>query len=246
MLTVLAAFALFHISTTKQNAHAAPYIIAAYSHDPQAYTQGLIYHDDWFYESTGLYGKSSLRRVDPENGKVLQQINLPSRLFGEGLTLFDGQLYQLTWRAGQVFVYDLATFRLEREHRYTTEGWGLTHNGQQLIMSDGSHQLYFRDPKTFALQRTLAVTENNLPVRYLNELEYIHGEVWANVYQSADIVVINPSTGHVTRRLSFPELPRPEERNGAEDVLNGIAYDQQHDRLFITGKRYSYVYQISQ
>ena len=218
---------------------------ATLPHDPNAYTQGLLFHDDWFFESTGLRGRSSLRRVEPETGRVLQQINLPPQLFGEGLALFGDMLIQLTWQAGRAFVYDLNSFQLLREHRYNTEGWGLTHDGQSLIMSDGSHVLYFREPSTFKLLQTVSVTENGRPVRWLNELEYINGEVWANVYRSPDIVRINPADGQVIARLSFPELPRPEERNGHEDVLNGIAYDASTQRVFITGKLYSYVYEIS-
>ena len=220
-------------------------VLAALPHDPNAYTQGLLFHEGWFYESTGLRGRSSLRRVEPTSGKVLQQINLPPNLFGEGLTLFKKTLTQLTWQAGRAFVYDLDSFRLLREHRYDTEGWGLTHDGQSLIMSDGSHLLYYRDPSTFSLLRTVPVTENSQPVRWLNELEYINGEVWANVYRSPDIVRINPADGKIIARLSFPELPRPAERNGHEDVLNGIAYDAATQRVFITGKLFSYVYEIS-
>lgn len=222
-----------------------PRIIATLPHDPNAYTQGLLLHQDWFYESTGQYGHSSLRRVEPGTGKVLQKINLPATLFGEGLALVDDRLIQLTWRSGQAFVYDLTSFELLQEFRYDTEGWGLTYDGTELIMSDGSHLLYFRDPHSFALLRTLPVFDKGQPVRYLNELEYIRGEVWANVYRSPDIVRIDPGTGQVIDRLRFPELPRPDERNGHEDVLNGIAYDASDNRLYITGKLYSYVYELN-
>jgi len=220
-------------------------IAAVLPHDPHAYTQGLLLHQGWFYESTGRYGHSSLRRVEPASGRVVQQINLPSTLFGEGLALFQDRLYQLTWKAGRAFVYDLASFDRLHEFRYDTEGWGLTTDGQQLIMSDGSQLLYFRDPETFKVLRTVAVSDNGQPVYFLNELEYIRGEVWANVYRSPEIVRIDPANGAVIGRLSFPALPRSNERNGHEDVLNGIAYDSENHRLFITGKLYSHVYELN-
>lgn len=244
LILLLAAILTAIAVVDRHNAHTAR-IIAALPHDPDAYTQGLLVHQGWFYESTGQYGRSSLRRVEPATGKVLQQVNLSATVFGEGLTLFDDRLIQLTWKAGRAFVYDLTSFERLYEFSYDTEGWGLTHDGKQLIMSDGSHLLYFRDPYSFALLRTLPVSENDQPVRYLNELEFIRGEVWANVYRSADIVRIDPATGTVIERLSFPELPRPHERNGHEDVLNGIAYDGAQNRLFITGKLYSYVYELN-
>ncbi len=219
-------------------------IVRKIPHDPRAYTQGLLYYDGWLYESTGLYGESSLRRLDPADGTVRQLRPLPTEVFGEGLALVGERLIQLTWRAGRAFVFDRESFTPHGEFGYNTEGWGLTHDGRELIMSDGSARLYFRDPDTFRLLRTVTVTEAGRPVARLNELEFIDGEIWANIYLTSDIVRIDPSTGAVLERLDFSDLPLPEDRHGNEDVLNGIAYDAEGDRLFITGKRYAYLYQI--
>lgn len=225
--------------------HRAGYtIVARIPHDPEAFTQGFLFHDDAFYESTGLYGQSSLRRLDPDTGEVLQQRDLPTELFGEGLALVGERLIQLTWKAGRALVWDRESFELLDEFHYSTEGWGLTYDGVRLIMTDGSANLYFRDPETFRLLGTRQVTENNRPVIRLNELEYIDGEVWANVWMTDDIVRINPDTGKVLARLDFSDLPTPADRHGDEDVLNGIAHDAEGDRLFITGKRYGFIYRI--
>jgi glutamine cyclotransferase len=213
-------------------------------HDPRAYTQGLLYHDDSLYESTGLYGESTLRRLNPADGSILRLRPLPTEVFGEGLALFDERLIQLTWRAGRAFVYDLNDFDPRGEFGYDSEGWGLTHDGQLLVMSDGSARLYFRDPHGFRLLRTVTVTENGHPVERLNELEFINGEIWANIYLTSDIVRIDPTSGAVRERLDFSDLPPPSDRHGNEDVLNGIAYDHRGDRLFLTGKRYAYIYEI--
>ena len=219
-------------------------VVRKIAHDPQAYTQGLLYRKDSFYESTGQYGASSLRRLNAETGQILQQKDLDQRYFGEGLEFFKGVLIQLTWRAGLAFVYDSDTFELLRSHRYETEGWGLTSDGSHLITSDGSDSLYFRDPNSFDIAKTLKVTENGRPVKLLNELEYIHGEIWANVFQTFDIVQISPETGKVRRRLDFSGILEPEDRHGREDVFNGIAYDSKNNRLFLTGKYYRYIYEV--
>ena len=219
-------------------------IVRRIQHDPQAYTQGLLYHQGMLYESTGLYGESSLRRLDPESGRILQQRALAPELFGEGLALVGERLIQLTWRAGRALVYRRDDFASLTEYRYDTEGWGLTHDGRQLIMSDGSARLYFRDPTSFALRRTVTVTDAGRPVPRLNELEYIDGEVWANVYLTSRIVRIDPADGTVRAWLDLGALPPAGDRHGGEDVLNGIAYDADGGRLFVTGKRYAYIYQI--
>lgn len=219
-------------------------IVARIAHDPSAFTQGFLFHNGAFYESTGLYGQSSVRRLDANTGEVLQQIDLPANLFGEGLVLVDDRLIQLTWREGLALVYDRDTFTPLGEFHYATEGWGLTFDGQQLIMTDGSALLYFRDPDTFQLQGTRQVTEQGQPVTRLNELEYINGEVWANVFMTDDMVRIDPDTGRVIARHHFSDLLSPADRHGHEDVLNGIAYDAEEQRLFITGKRYGFIYQI--
>ena len=219
-------------------------IVARIPHDPRAFTQGFLFHDGAFYESTGLYGQSSLRRLDADTGEVLQKIHLPANLFGEGLALVDDRLIQLTWREGVALVYDRESFSLLGEFHYATEGWGLTFDGQQLIMTDGSARLYFRDPDTFQLLGTRVVTENAQPVTRLNELAYINGEVWANVFMTDDIVRIDPHTGRAVARHDFSDLLSPADHHGNEDVLNGIAYDAEGQRLFITGKRYGFIYQI--
>lgn len=220
-------------------------VVGRLPHDATAFTQGLVFADGVFYESTGLYGHSSLRKVDPESGRILQVHRLHRFHFGEGLTLFDEVLIQLTWKAGKAFVYDKNDFALIKVFRYDTEGWGLTHDGRSLIMSDGSHRLYFRNPQTFALEKILPVTEQDRPVRRLNELEYINGEIWANVYLTHDIVRISPETGEVLGRLNLQNCLAAEDHNDREDVLNGIAYDSERNRIFVTGKRYAYVYEIA-
>ena len=213
-------------------------------HDPRAYTQGLLYHKSYFYESTGLYGESSLRKADPQSGWLHRTKPLSPRYFGEGLALVQGVLVQLTWKAGKAFVYNSDSFDQLREFSYNTEGWGLTFDGRSLIMSDGSDRLYFRDPTSFKLEKTVSVTDGGRVVRYLNELEFIEGEIWANVYQTFDVVRIDPASGEVLSRIDFSGILSPEDRNGREDVLNGIAYDPEGKRIFVTGKRYSFIYEI--
>ena len=213
-------------------------------HDPEAYTQGLLYFDGMLYESTGLYGKSTLRKVDPGSGKIHQQRPLAERYFAEGLAQVGNRLVQLTWKAGKAFVYHQQSLTPLAIFDYDTQGWGLTFDGRSLIMSDGSARLYFRNAKTFEIENIVTVTDRGQPVKWLNELEYIDGEVWANVYRKLEIVRIDPETGHVTDRLDLSDLPRPDERNGREDVLNGIAYDPDQRQVYITGKRYSYIYRF--
>lgn len=220
-------------------------VVNKFPHDPQAYTQGLLYHDGYLYESTGLHGRSSLRKVELHSGRVVQLQPLDRRLFGEGLALVKGVFIQLTWQSRLALVYSSDGFAPLRILRYDSEGWGLTYDGRRLIMSDGSARLFFRDPASFALLGTVTVRDAGRPVRLLNELEYIEGEVWANVYRTDDIVRIDPADGKVTGRLNFAGLLTPEDRHGNEDVLNGIAYDPQARRVFITGKLYGHVYEIA-
>ncbi len=215
-------------------------------HDERAFTQGLLFHEGYLYESTGLYGHSSLRRLDPKTGEVLQQVNLPSTYFAEGLTLFQNQLIQLTWREGTAFVYHSKTFEPIKRFYYRMEGWGLTHNGDFLIMSNGSATLYFRDPQTFEIVKTVEVRERDKPLSHLNELEFIRGEIWANVYPTEDIVRIDPQSGQVKERMHFAGLVSEDERNNRENVLNGIAYNDELQRVYITGKRYSYIYGMTE
>ncbi len=218
-------------------------IVRTYPHDPQAYTQGLIYYEGFLYEGTGLNYRSSLRKVELATGKVLQRIDLPREYFGEGIVLWKDKLIQLTWQSKIGFVYDRATFKQLRTFTYGREGWGLTHDGKRLIESDGSSTLYFWDPETFKEIGHLDVTDKGSPVPNLNELEYIHGEIYANQYQTERIARISPSTGHVIAWIDLPGLLTPEERSHT-DVLNGIAYDAKQNRLFITGKLWPKLFQI--
>ena len=220
-------------------------IINSYPHDPAAFTQGLIYLDGNLYEGTGRYGQSSLREVDLETGNVNSISTIPEQYFGEGITIFDDKIYQLTWQNQTGFIYDQDSFELLDTFTYPTEGWGLTHNGEQLIMSDGTDHLYYLDPNTLEINHKVSVTDEhgNAIVR-LNELEYIDGEVYANIWQTNHIVRINPVTGQVTAWIDLTGLLSPESITQPIDVLNGIAYDEQNGRLFVTGKLWPTLFEI--
>ena len=218
-------------------------VVGSHPHDPQAFTQGLLYSDGVLYESTGLNGRSTIRKVRLETGEVLQVQRLEPQYFGEGIALWSGSLVQLTWQSEIGFVYDLATFRRTRTFSYTGEGWGLTQDGRHLIMSDGSAQLRFLDPKTFREVRRLTVRDAGQPVPHLNELEYVRGEIFANVWQSDRIARIAPATGQVKGWIDLHGLLSPREAAGV-DVLNGIAYDAAGDRLFVTGKLWPRLFHI--
>ena len=218
-------------------------VVRAYPHDPGAFTQGLIYLDGYLYESTGLNGRSSLRMTDLTTGKVLQKQPVASQYFAEGMTNFAGKLYQLTWQNGKAFVYDRFSFKLLREHTYTGEGWGLTNDGKRLILSDGTAQLRFIDPQTFAVTSKITVTDQGRPVDRLNELEYVRGEILANVWQTELIARISPTTGKVLGWIDLTGLLTQAEMQGV-DVLNGIAYDAKQDRLFVTGKLWPKIFEI--
>jgi glutamine cyclotransferase len=217
-------------------------IVNVYPHDKNAFTQGLIFYDGTLYESTGLYGYSTLRRVELATGNILQLYNLSNQFFGEGITIFDDKIIQLTWRSNKGFVYDKHTFELLQDFSYPTEGWGITHNGSLLIMSDGTATLYFLDPETFGKVRQIEVYDAG-PVTELNELEYINGEIYANIWKKDKIVVINPQTGRVKGWINLEGIQDAENRD-PENVLNGIAYDAKEDRLFVTGKRWSQLFEI--
>ena len=219
-------------------------IIDSFPHDPEAFTQGLDYHEGYFYESTGLNGKSSVRKVEPETGKVVKKVDLPAALFGEGLTLWKNRIVQLTWQSRIGFVYDLETFRKIGEFTYPTEGWGITQDGTSLIMSDGSDVLHFLDPDSYVETRRVEVRERGVPVTHLNELEYVKGEVLANVWQTDTIVRIDPRTGEVSGRVDLSGLRMALGPVRNIDVLNGIAYDSRGDRLFVTGKLWPRIFQI--
>jgi len=219
-------------------------IVRVYPHDPNAFTQGLQYVDGVFYEGTGLNGKSSIRKVAVDTGKVLQQRAVPAEHFGEGITVFKNELFELTWQTHVAFVYDKNTFEPKKRFSYPGEGWGLTSDGTNLIMSDGTYQLRVLDPMTFTEKRRIDVTAAGQPLRELNELEYVKGEIFANVWQTDYIARIAPGTGKVTGLIDLKGLLTPAERANA-DVLNGIAYDAAHDRLFVTGKLWPKLFEIT-
>lgn len=220
-------------------------IVNSYPHDPNAFTQGLLFVDGVLYESTGAVGApSSLRLVDLASGQVQQMINIGEAYFAEGLVLWQDKLIQLTWQERVAFVYDRDSFALLDTWQYETEGWGITHDGRCHIMSDGSDTLYFRDPETFAEVGHLAVQDQNGPVRLLNELEFISGEVWANVWQSNRIVRIDPANGQVVGSIDLTGLLDPATVTQRVDVLNGIAYDEANGRLFVTGKFWPILFEI--
>lgn len=219
-------------------------VVHTYPHDRGAFTQGLIFLNGFLYEGTGLNGKSFVRKVKLETGEILQQIAVPSQYFGEGLTDWGHELIELTWKAGEGFVYDLFSFRKTRQFRYKGEGWGLTHDKTSLIMSDGSAYLRFWDPVTFAEKRKLLVKDGTHPIENLNELEYVKGEVYANVWQTDRIVRISPKTGMVTGWIDLTGLISDWDRGDPGAVLNGIAYDAATDRLFVTGKLWPKLFEI--
>lgn len=219
-------------------------VVNVMPHDPAAFTQGLVYTDGSLFESTGLNGQSSLRQVELKTGTVLKRVDVASDYFGEGLALLGDRLFQLTWQNQKGFIYDRATLRREGEFAYAGEGWGLTTDGQWLILSDGTDQLRFLDPVTFEVKRTLNVVLADHPVARLNELEYVQGEIFANVWGDNYLVRIDPVNGRVTGIVDLSELLPAAERMPATDVLNGIAYDAAGDRLFVTGKRWPKVYEV--
>ncbi len=219
-------------------------LLESHPHDPGAYTQGLVLHDGVFLESTGQYGLSQLRRVDPATGQVLARVVLPAQRFGEGLALLGDRLYQLTWKSQVGYVYDLTSFALVDSFAYHGQGWGLTTDGTDLIMSNGSATLRFLDPVTFAIRREVEVRDGQSPLVNLNELEYVDGEIFANVYQSSWIVRIDPDSGAVRQWLDFASLVPKDKRGSTEDVLNGMAYDPATGTLYVTGKRWPRMYSI--
>lgn len=216
---------------------------ADYPHDSAAFTQGLAFHDGALYEGTGQYGGSSIRRIALPSGDVEKAQPLSELYFGEGVTIFDGQLLQLTWVNQVGFVYDLDTFERVGTFRYAGEGWGLTHDGKHLIMSNGSERLAFLDPETYEVARTIRVRAEGRPVVRLNELEYVDGEIWANIWYDDRIARIDPRDGEVVGWVDASGV-FPASRRGAEDVLNGIAYDPDSGRLIITGKNWPRLYEI--
>lgn len=219
-------------------------VINSYPHDHGAFTQGLVYERGFLYEGTGLYGRSTLREVVPETGQVTRIKMLESRYFGEGITIFGNRILQLTWVARTGFVYNKKTFERVRSFTYPSEGWGITHDGRRLIVSDGTPTLYFRDPDTFEEVGRVEVRDEKGPVTRLNELEYVEGEVYANVWESDLIARIDPESGRVVGWIDLTGLLPGQERLGPDAALNGIAYDRDGKRLFVTGKRWPKLFEI--
>ena len=219
-------------------------IINTYVHDHQSFTQGLVFEDGFLYEGTGLHAQSSLRRVDLETGEILHLHRLPDHFFGEGITAYQDKIVQLTWKSNTGFVYRKDNFEMLREFNYSTEGWGITHDSKHLIMSDGTPTLYFLDPETFEVVRQIKVYDNNGPVKRLNELEYVEGEIYANIWQSNRIAKIDPQIGQVVGWVDLTGLLMPKDYRLPVDVLNGIAYDKTKKRLFVTGKLWPKLFEI--
>ncbi len=219
-------------------------VIASYPHDRQAFTEGLLIDQGVLYEGTGLNGRSDLRRVDLNTGQVQQSVPLDRKYFGEGITTWQDRIIQLTWQSHIGFVYDKATFKLLKTFDYPSEGWGLTHDDHSLIMSDGTPTIHFLDPVTLQETRRITVTDQGQPIVNLNELEYVHGEILANVWQTDRIVRISPEDGHVIGWIDLAGLLSSADRQQPVDVLNGIAYDAKNDRLFVTGKLWPKLFEI--
>ena len=219
-------------------------IVHTYAHDPMAFTQGLVYLNGVLYEGTGLEQQSSIRKVKLETGEVLQKRDVPGEYFGEGIVIWKDRLIELTWKAEKGFIYDLASFAPKGEFQYSGEGWGLTTDGKRIIMSDGSSALRFWDPETLRETDRIVVTDDGRPVPELNELEWVKGEIYANVWQTERIARIDPKTGHVVGWIDCTGLLTPQDRTELTDVLNGIAYDAKGDRLFVTGKRWPKLFEI--
>lgn len=219
-------------------------IVNTYPHDPDAYTQGLIVRNGFLYESTGRYGRSTLRKVELETGRVLQLHRLEDEHFGEGLAEWQGRLVQLTWDSETAFVHDLSTFAAAGRFAYPGEGWGLTHDGKDFVLSDGTETLRFLDSRTFRETRRLVVRDGDVPIEDLNELEFVRGEILANVWHSDRIARISPTSGRVIGWIDLAGILSPLYRRDPEAVLNGIAYDSASDRLFVTGKLWPRLFEI--
>lgn len=219
-------------------------VVNSYPHNTRFFTQGLLVHEGHLYEGTGRYGESALMQLRLADGEVVKRKQLADRYFGEGIAVAGDRIYQLTWRENMVFVHDLETFDSLDSHYLPTEGWGLTWDGEHLVVSDGSDQLYFYDPDGFQQVRSVTVTIQGRPVRYLNELEYINGEIWANVWTSNEIVRIDPATGEILSVVDLRGLREQTSAGGNDAVLNGIAWDAEAGRLLVTGKLWAHIFEI--
>ncbi len=219
-------------------------VVGTYPHSTTSYTEGFLYLDGLFYEGSGLNGHSALMAIDPATGKVLQQVSLPPQFFGEGIVDWGPELLEWTWKSHVCFVYDRFSLRLLKQFHYNGEGWGMTRNARELITSDGTDTLRFRNPTTFAETRHIRVTDGGVGVEQLNELEYVKGEIYANVWHSDRIARIAPRDGHVPGWIDLTGLLADTAKPNAESVLNGIAYDAKEDRLFVTGKQWPMIFEI--
>lgn len=219
-------------------------VVATHSHDPESFTQGLEFHKSRMLESSGQYGKSNIRETDPTTGKVLRKRPMAEKIFAEGITVLNGELWVLTWKENIVHVLEPDTFRFIRSHHFQGEGWGLAHDGSQLIMSDGTSTLKFIDPKDFSVRRTLEVTRNGRPLERLNELEMVNGEIFANVYMTHEIVRISPESGKVTGWLDLSPLRRQLPSPNRAEALNGIAHDPATGHLWVTGKYWPSIFEL--
>jgi glutamine cyclotransferase len=237
-------------SPAAPSANAAPIaytyqIVNVFPHDRGAFTEGLEIHNGVLFESTGLNGQSDLRKVDLSSGRVLQQTKLSGQYFGEGMSVLGDKVFQLTWKNEKGFVYGLDSFAVEREFTYTGEGWGMTNDGHSLIMTDGSDEIRFLDPATFKVTRSIHVLRDGQPLTQLNELEWVKGELYANIWQTPFVARIDPATGRLLGLIDFSGLLTPDDlRGGHVDVLNGIAYDATNDRLFVTGKNWPKLFEV--
>ena len=219
-------------------------IVNIWPHDPNAFTQGLVYLDGKMLESTGQEGRSSLRNVELQTGKILKKVDVPEPYFAEGIALLNNKIYQLTWQHQLGFIYDAQSFQKVGEFKYDGEGWGLTSDGHSLILSDGSNRIRFLDPDSFRVTKTIAVLDGKSPVKELNELEFVNGEIYANIWHDDRIAAINPQTGHVNAWIDLTGLLQPGDVQDPEAVLNGIAFDQSGNRLFVTGKLWPRLFEI--
>ncbi|HJP90792.1 MAG TPA: glutaminyl-peptide cyclotransferase [Pyrinomonadaceae bacterium] len=219
-------------------------IVNIWPHDSNAFTQGLILADGKLLESTGEEGRSSLRSVDLQTGRVLKKVDVPPPYFAEGIALLNGKIYQLTWQHKLGFIYDAQTFERVGQFNYTGEGWGLATDGQSLILSDGSSRIRFLDPNNFRVTKTITVLDGTTPIDQLNELEYVQGSIYANVWHEDRIAIVDPQNGHVTGWIDLRGLMPEGELQDAEAVLNGIAYDQANDKLYVTGKLWPRLFEI--
>ena len=219
-------------------------VVKVYPHDRNAFTQGLEYRDGFLYEGTGLAGRSALRKIGLETGQVVQSFDLPQPFFGEGITVLGQQIFQLTWQSQTGFVYDKASFRVVKSFSYPGEGWGMTNDGKQVYMSDGTSQIRVWDPVTLRELRRITVTDRARPVTAINELEFVRGEIWANVWQTDRIARISPADGRVLGWIDLSGILPRAERTSPDAVLNGIAYDSASDRIFVTGKLWPKLFEI--